>query len=470
MIIETCCEKEYNLLGKIKVNIIVEKNSYDLPIDCLFEMAYRKNKRRSFLFVSKVLGKHISVIPGYGLLIGKLLALTYLNSVYDIKIETTDIVETIIRNKKNNELYLKYQENRYPLPEKSIFVGFAETATALGHSVFSSFKNNNYYIHTTRENIIDIENSIEFCEEHSHAVNHKLYFLNDKIIKTDYPVIFIDDEITTGKTTLNIIRAIHAKYPRENYTILSLLDWRNNKDRKKYKEVEEELGININTISLLSGNIEIEKQGAKFREKVDVDNIDFRTEDSLAVNYLYLDKYFKNKVNVFSQGFANVPYLKNTGRFGISFTEEKALLTISEQIAAYLKKYRNGKTLCLGTGEFMYIPMLISLFMGENIFFQSTTRSPIYHSNEENYGVKNVYKFISPDDNKLENFFYNVDYGDYDDIFIFFEREKDKNNLSSFLNQIKKLGIANIFLVFCSKKQDKGILEQEKVVKWFCQY
>ena len=33
------------------------------------------------------------------------------------------------------------------------------------------------------------------------------------------------------------------------------------------------------------------------------------------------------------------------------------------------------RTLCLGTGEFMYIPMKIAAEMGENILYQSTTKA-----------------------------------------------------------------------------------------------
>ena len=38
---------------------------------------------------------------------------------------------------------------QYPLPEEVLFIGFAETATALGHSMFQCFQNAKY-VHTTR--------------------------------------------------------------------------------------------------------------------------------------------------------------------------------------------------------------------------------------------------------------------------------------------------------------------------------
>lgn len=59
------------------------------------------------------------------------------------------------------------QKNPLSLPQKTLFIGFAETATALGHSVFASFAENAEYIHTTRENIEGISNVLHFAEEQS---------------------------------------------------------------------------------------------------------------------------------------------------------------------------------------------------------------------------------------------------------------------------------------------------------------
>lgn len=61
--------------------------------------------------------------------------------------------------------------------------------------------------------------------------------------------------MTTGKTALNIIRSIQQQFPREEYTIASLLDWRSNTNRRQFKQLEEELQIKIHVISLLEGRI-----------------------------------------------------------------------------------------------------------------------------------------------------------------------------------------------------------------------
>lgn len=65
----------YNIAGNLEVSITVQRNPFDLPLDTLFKMAARINKKRSFLFVSKVLGKHIPVNPHVSLLAGASLSL-----------------------------------------------------------------------------------------------------------------------------------------------------------------------------------------------------------------------------------------------------------------------------------------------------------------------------------------------------------------------------------------------------------
>ncbi|MDR4410622.1 hypothetical protein FO499_30675, partial [Bacillus anthracis] len=67
------------------------------------------------------------------------------------------------------------------------------------------------------------------------------------MINNDCPVILVDDEITTGKTALHIIRDIQSKFPRKEYAVLSLLDWRTEEHKQAYAEAERELGVTIST-------------------------------------------------------------------------------------------------------------------------------------------------------------------------------------------------------------------------------
>ncbi|MCL6574452.1 MAG: phosphoribosyltransferase domain-containing protein, partial [Bacillus sp. (in: Bacteria)] len=71
----------FNILDFLETKIEVFENPYHLPINELFTMAARINKKRSFLFVSKVLGKHLPIAPNKGLLTAALLAARYVESV-----------------------------------------------------------------------------------------------------------------------------------------------------------------------------------------------------------------------------------------------------------------------------------------------------------------------------------------------------------------------------------------------------
>jgi len=441
----------YDILDNVRVNVKIEENLYDIPPEILFNMAARKNKKRKFLFVSKVLGKHIPVNPKVSLLGGFALAAKYLETVNQSKYpQIEDVVSSLKYGENIDDVYKEIKENPLKLPESTLFIGFAETATALGHAVFSSFKDNAKYIHTTRDMIVDLEKCITFEEEHSHATSHRVYPIDFDMLNTKDPIVFVDDEITTGKTVLNIIESIHSSYPREKYAIVSILDWRKHKDKELFKKKEEELGIKIETISLMSGSLEIEEK-----------------ETDVKVEKLYLDSFFKEVYSypsVDSEGKINQsPYLKYTGRFSIDSKEQNLLNEQIKEAGAFLENHRKGKkTLCMGTGEFIYIPMEISAQMGEDVYFQSTTRSPIFPREIEEYGAKNAFAFQSPDDASITNYFYNIPYGYYDDLYLFLEREVEHERIKPLMKELNKLGIEKIYIVFFTRKE-KTITEPERI-------
>ncbi|MBS4536930.1 phosphoribosyltransferase family protein [Clostridium sp. D2Q-11] len=447
-------EIKYNVLDNLKIKLSIDNNKFNILPEELFLIAARKNKKRSFLFVSKVLGKHIPVDPKLSLLVGKLLGNEYIKQILGVESKSTeDIVKALNKKENIDKVYDKAFNYLDDLPEKTLFIGFAETATALGHSVFSSFKSNAYYIHTTREEILEYKNPIKFQEEHSHATGHNLYPVDFDILSSKAPIVFVDDEITTGKTTLNIIEAIHKKYPRKNYTIISILDWRKQEDKQRFKEVEDKLKININTISLLSGNIKIEEDRLSDLEiKNNVRNI--ITKD-LNIETVYLDLKSQSSIK---KNKSYKPYLKCSAIFGLDCEDNKLineeLIETGEYLNSHIRKGNN--TLCMGTGEFMYIPMLLSTQLGYGVSFQSTTRSPIYPEDKRGYGVRNVFKFNSLDGKKIENYFYNVPIGHYDEIFLFLDREFPEQQMNSLINVLRGLGIKYLNIVIFSKKGERA--------------
>ncbi|WP_025679836.1 phosphoribosyltransferase family protein [Paenibacillus polymyxa] len=433
-------------------------------------MAARVNKKRSFLFVSKVLGKHIPVNPYTSLLSGAALAiLLYKELVPQSGQQMDKLIREAVRGLLDSnyakEAYEKLMDERlaFAFPEPIKFVGFAETATALGHSMYRLFDDGATYIHTTREDIPGLRPIIRFEEEHSHAVDHRCYALNEDAFAGDGPIVLVDDEITTGKTTLNIIRDIQEHFPRKQYVIASLLDWRTDSDEQAFADLEAELGIRITPLSLLKGKIEI--QGAPILDHTEyagqTGNAEHAATSTVEINkdFSVVDHCLEKDASAFERvshsslstdGYANTtPYLKYTGRFGLQSADNPALDAEITSTAERLNQLRSGqRTLVMGTGEFMYIPMRIAAELGPDVYYQSTTRSPVYPHREEEYGVACGVTYPSPEDSTVGNFIYNVEPGQYDEIFVLLERESDPERMKPMLDALSCLGCDKVHVVY----------------------
>ncbi|MFC5653149.1 phosphoribosyltransferase family protein [Paenibacillus solisilvae] len=451
----------FPILGNLQVTVTPTYNPFNLPLDVLFSMAARINKKRSFLFVSKVLGKHIPVHPYTSMLSGASLALLLYRELIgrEYQAQTDALLEQAIQGLRNPELaeeaYKKIIHAQLSSPVPLQFIGFAETATALGHSVYEVFADQAAYIHTTREDLPALTSVINFDEEHSHAVAHRCYARHSGLLTGEEIVVLVDDEMTTGKTSLNIIRDMQAKFPRSTYFVASLLDWRTEQDEAAYAALEAELGIAIKPLCLLKGSMSIE--GAVELKPSDTALPDGRGD--ARVNVLHMGEIFPSieAASVDSAGQLNdSPYLLATGRFGMRSQDNAAAAVQITEIARRLRGMRtreDSHTLVMGTGEFMYVPMRIAAEMGGNVVYQSTTRSPIHPSRGPEYGIQSGYGYPSPDDPGTRNFVYNVDPDQYEDIFILFERDVPPERAEPFINLVKKLAKVNVHLIFFTGKR-----------------
>lgn len=364
----------------MKINI--RENVYDLNLDDLVSIGYRdNNSKRNFLFISKVLGKHIEVKPDICKVTGFLLASTILG----VTKETSMLINYIKDKNKginvNEAMNLAYRTN-----EKLVILGFAETATGLGMAVASAIENS-YYITTTREDIKGIKSFLSFEEEHSHATTHKCFPEDIYKLREADRIILVDDEITTGKSMLNIIKELKKTTGVKKYEILTILDWRNIEYRNLYKDFMRKNKVEIEVRALISGDIEIEDNNVYCNEK----------------ESLLSEKMNVNSLNILSR---KGQYLKFTGRFGVYFDDIKKLEEECIRAANKIQEIigYNKKILVLGHGENIYIPSRIASYLKGDVYFKSTTRSPIYCSNEKGYLIneKNVFYH-----NGVKYYFYN---------------------------------------------------------------
>lgn len=427
----------YEILDHLHVKLEIQQNPYGIPLEDLFLLAARMNKKRAFLFVSKVLGKHIPIKPIKGIQVGFVLAARYLEIVMGRSPEILDALVSQFNSNKD----VGRSDSFIDASHNPIVIGFAETATALGHAFFEAFHEADFF-HTTREILDGNDPTITFEEEHSHATSHRVY-VNQVLLESDREIILVDDELTTGKTAINIIRSIHARFPRKVYTVVSILDWRSEENVKLFKELEQELGITIYTVSLVKGTVTVIEDAKKDLPKGKT--IQANTSQHVAFHPV------PNPAPMLLDDNPIGRYTLYTGRFGLTSAENKKATNWAKRIGTDLAKVRTGqRTLVLGSGEYMYLPMKIASFMGENVFYQSTTRSPIYPVDKENYGAKNRYSFPNPEDLSIDHFVYNIAKNEYEDIFLFFERKVEENQLQKMLDELKNTNISDIKVVYLS--------------------
>ena len=166
----------------------------------LLGFAERINPKRAFLFVSKVLGRHIPVSPSI------------------MRHAFTDLAKLVPGD----------------LPEPVLVIGMAETAVGLGagvHQVLQQRYPEAIYVTTTRHPVHGAPLLARFLEEHSHAQDQLLYGSPDaelqQQILSSKSIVLVDDEASTGKTFVNLIHALQQAGLNQisHVVTATLADW-----------------------------------------------------------------------------------------------------------------------------------------------------------------------------------------------------------------------------------------------------
>lgn len=285
-------------------------------LDELFDIAERRNPKRAFLFVSKVLGRHIPVSP-----------------------------------KKMRETYQKLA-CQFPdsLEGPVLFIGMAETAVGLGAGVFDEVRNRYQqaiYLTSTRHPVDQGELLCEFKENHSHATDHLLYLPKTaeqrQWVQQAKTVVLIDDEATTGNTFINLLSALREEGELthiEQVIAVTLTDWSGD-------SIAERSPLPIKTLSLVQG---------KWQWDAD-------PNAPLPV---------MPNVNITASGQVAITGKQSWGRLGMT--------TPASDLGLFINASLGEKILVLGSGEFVWEPFLLAERLekqGAIVKYSSTTRSPI---------------------------------------------------------------------------------------------
>lgn len=294
--------------------------------------------------------------------------------------------------------------------EKILFIGFAETATAVGAGVASEFSGS-YYVHTTRE-INENETPVaEFREEHSHAAEQILYCRDWKRISEEADrIVFAEDEITTAKTIMNFISELKAgKMVREDmkFSVCSVL--------------------NGMTDSRLA---ELNEKGIDFFWLVR----HFASPDSDTV-YIYEQPEQEKKNKKYIE--LDIPG-RNDPRYG---TDTDIYISDCRKLASVIIEKLDlcgKKTAVIGTEECMYpaictADMIMRSVPDCSAVTHSTTRSPIVAERSEGYPLRSRYQVESLYENGRRSFIYNTD-EKYDLVLIVTDSEKKDICIDRLLN------------------------------------
>lgn len=166
----------------------------------LCDFAARANPKRGFLVVSKILGRHLPASPQ-----------AMRASMHDLA-------------------------NRLPadIQQPVVFLGMAETATALGQGIFAAFRAlrpdvDAVYLQTTRQKVEGAILLAAFEEGHSHATTHRVQIANSELAtkaRSARTLVIVDDECSTGKTYVAAANALAAAmHALEAVETCCITDW-----------------------------------------------------------------------------------------------------------------------------------------------------------------------------------------------------------------------------------------------------
>lgn len=343
----------------------------DYQLDDLLGFAERINPKRAFLFVSKVLGRHIPVAP------------------HTMRQAFSDLASLIPDN----------------LPSPILVLGMAETAVGLSAGVHQALQTRypqaillNSTRHAQQGKLLTT-----FSEDHSHASQHLIYQSDDPTlaeqVTTAKTLIMVDDEASTGQTCQNVVNALRQAglHQLEQVHLATLVDWSLGKVASHPFD-----DVAFFRHHLLSGSW----------QWTDTPNAPSVTMPDVATTE------------------AGSQPLLGTGNWGrqptLDSTTGVAVLMNALCQAIDMDSLKNQKILVLGSNEFVWLPFLLAETLekqGNDVKFSALTRSPIAIAPDS--AVTRVIQFYDNYGLGMTNFAYNVLPSDYDHVLLCVETPAD---------------------------------------------
>lgn len=372
------------------------KPSNHYQLEDLLGFAQRINPKRAFLFVSKVLGRHIPVTPS------------------TMRHAFTDLANLVPDD----------------LPEPILVIGMAETAVGLSAGVHQALQTrypNALLLNSTRHAQHDgnhDKNShsllTTFSEDHSHASQHLIYQSADKVTQAQLlaskTLIMVDDEASTGNTCVNVVTALRnaGLDQLQQVHLTTLVDWSLNQNQS-HANADDTIATRLSNIEfhrhhLLSGAWTW--TDAPNPEPITMPSVDTTESGSHTLGD--------------TGNWGRFPTLDSTDGFENYLLKFQTAFKVFNHQAQFEKEQLPKRILVLGSNEFVWLPFLLAEWLetqtqNSTVKFSALTRSPIalggaittMLSFSDNYGLG------------MTNFAYNVEPSDWDLIVLCVETSAD---------------------------------------------
>ncbi|MFJ3721468.1 phosphoribosyltransferase [Streptomyces sp. NPDC090045] len=354
----------------------------------LLGLALRRNPKRAHLLVSQVLGKHVPQSP---------------QTVYAAGYGLGERVRALLGEDG---------------AATAVVLGYAETATGLGHCVADGL-GSAPYLHSTRRPVPGVEPAGGFEEAHSHATSHLLLPEDPRLLAGSGPLVLVDDEFSTGNTVLNTIRDLHARHPRPHYVVVALVDMRSPADRDRLTAFAAELGARVDLIALASGTVSL-PDGVLAKGQALVEEHEARIQPLRRLRSGVRGGAPADGPQPVTRVELNWPSgLPDGGRHGFTPAHRTALEAALPDMAGRLTAALGdepGRILVLGNEELMYAPLRLAKALEETgaareVRFSTTTRSPVLAVDDPGYAIRTRLVFPAhdaPADGPGDRYAYNV--------------------------------------------------------------
>ncbi|MFE6967076.1 phosphoribosyltransferase domain-containing protein [Agromyces sp. NPDC057679] len=399
-----------------------------LSFDAVTGIALRRNPRRAHLLTSKLLGKHYPQSPELIEAAAEVLAAKVWATVADADDTVPDAYAYRLAEALDGHgLAEKPAQDLRVFAESFAVLGFAEAATGLGACVASAL--GTYYVSTTRYPARGRAEYGSFQEEHSHAPSHYLTPADTAALRDgERALLLVDDELTTGRTAMNTIRMMHAQTQRSRYIIATLADLRDGASRAALPRFAEELGIELDVVSLFSGELVVPDGAVPEAQQIIAE-----IEDAASA---------PTHVRVTPASVAVTRHHIGAAHPRDGVADLTALDDFAASVAASIApSIPAGPVLVLGIEEDMYAPLRAAVHLSKThhgvVHFGATTRSPAVALDHPDYGIRDVISYEVPAESgdTEARFLYNI--GDrYDSVIILTGNAAATDSLTSPANSL----------------------------------